>query len=96
LENNGPNEAAEVAEAAEAAPEVAGPAELAEAAAVAAVAAAFRGELAAGFARLERFPIALTDAAQRAYPPAKPGPYSNHFLIEAGARSYRFAAAHVA
>ena len=40
---NLPNEVAEVAEAAEAA----------------AVAAAFRGELAASFARLEHFPIAL-------------------------------------
>jgi hypothetical protein len=69
---NLPNEVAEVAEAAEAAPEVAEPAELAEAAAVA---AAFRGELAASFARLEHFPIALTDAARHRvkYPPAKPG-----------------------
>jgi hypothetical protein len=48
---NLPNEVAEVAEAAEAAPEVAEPAELAEAAEAAAVAAAFRGELAASFAR---------------------------------------------
>ena len=56
---NLPNEVAEVAEAAEAAPEVAEPAELAEAAEAAVVAAAFRGELAASFARLEHFPIAL-------------------------------------
>ena len=56
---NLPNEVAEVAEAAEAVPEVAEPAELAEAAEAAAVAAAFRGELAASFARLEHFPIAL-------------------------------------
>jgi hypothetical protein len=56
---NLPNEVAEVAEAAEVAPEVAEPAELAEAAEAAAVAAAFRGELAASFARLEHFPIAL-------------------------------------
>ena len=49
--NNMPNEVAEVAEAAEAAPEVAVPAERAEAAEAAAVAVAFRGELAASFAR---------------------------------------------
>ena len=48
---NLPNEVAEVAEAAEAALEVAEPAELAGAAEAAAVAAAFRGELAASFAR---------------------------------------------
>ena len=53
-------EAAEAAGVADAAAE---PAELAEAAEAAAAAAAFRGELAASFARLERFPIVLKDAA---------------------------------
>jgi hypothetical protein len=79
---NLPNEVAEVAEAAEAAPEVAEPAELAEAAEAAAVAAAFRGELAASFARLEPFPIALTDAARHRvkYPRQSRGSYEQYFL----------------
>lgn len=54
-------EAAEAAGVAAAA--AAEPAELAEAAEAAAVAAALRGEPAASFARLERFPIVLKDAA---------------------------------
>jgi hypothetical protein len=49
--NNMPNEVAVAAEGAEAAPEAAEPAELAAAAAVAAVVVAFRGALAASFAR---------------------------------------------
>jgi hypothetical protein len=82
VDNNLPNEVAEVAEAAEAAPEVAELAELAEAAEAAAVAAAFRGELAASFARLEHFPIASIDAARHRVniPGQSRGPYKQYFL----------------